>query len=241
MFGQFTEQMKKSSQPASDLFAANVKALEAVSQQQTQFLSGVLDDSVKLLQTMSQQTEVKGLLAAQSVYAESLRERLTSTSKTTYGTMNNVSQQFADALKTGLESAGEASKAAVSKFQTVPVAAAPVKKAEAPKSKPAAKKTAAAKKATPVKKAAPLKADTAKVDTAKTAPVKPVAKVASKKAATKTTAKKAAPNAPVKTAAKPVAKLSAEEVKAAPKAKATPAKSSKVDAATPATAPKSAK
>jgi phasin family protein len=146
MFGQFTEQMKKSSQPASDLFAANVKALEAVSQQQTQFLSGVLDDSVKLLQTMSQQTEVKGLLAAQSVYAESLRERLTSTSKTTYGTMNNVSQQFADALKTGLESAGEASKAAVSKFQTVPVAAAPVKKAEAPKSKPAAKKTAAAKK-----------------------------------------------------------------------------------------------
>jgi phasin family protein len=110
MFSQFSEQMKNSSQPASKLLAANVKAMEAMTKQQTQFFSGWVDDSVKLMQTIAQQTEMKDVLAAQAVYAESLRERITSTSEVTYKTINSVSQQFTDALKSGFETASEATK-----------------------------------------------------------------------------------------------------------------------------------
>mmetsp|Transcript_18110 Transcript_18110/g.58592 ORF Transcript_18110/g.58592 Transcript_18110/m.58592 type:complete len:225 (-) Transcript_18110:28-702(-) len=219
MFGQFSEQFKKSTQPASELLAANVKALEAVTAQQTQFFSGLVDDSVKLMQSVAQQTEVKSILAAQSVYAESLRERLTSTSKNTYGTLNAVSKQYADTLKSGFETASEAAqesvKAASSQVANVtpvskpkPAKASPAKKAA---SKVASKATPAetAPKASVAKKAKPVTAK--KVSKAKsTSPVatkKPVAKAA--------TTVKPEP----KSAAKPVATLSAEEVKAPTKTK----------------------
>ncbi len=198
MFSQLTEQVKKSSQPASDLFAANVKALQAVSEQQTSLVSGVITDSVKLLKAVSEQTEVKGMLAAQSVYAESVRERLTSTSKNTYGTLNSVSQQIADAMKTSFESAKEAAETAGKSM------AAPEAKKPAPAKKVATKKTPA--------KAAPAKAETASSEKAEVSS-KPVptlsadsvraTKPAAKKApAKKPAAKKAAPKAAPKAAAK---------------------------------------
>lgn len=213
MFSQLTEQVKKSSQPASDLFAANVKALQAVSEQQTSLVSGVITDSVKLLKTFSEQTEVKGLLAAQTVYAESVRERLTSTSKSTYGTINTVSQQFADAMKTSFETAKEAAETAGKG-----VAPAPVAKKPAPAKKVAAKKAPAkaespapvpAKAEAPVKTEAPEKVEavaTEKPDTAsKPVPTLSADNVrASKPAVKKAPAKKVAPKA----AAKPAPKAS---------------------------------
>ena len=113
MFGQFSEQMKNSSHPASEILAANVKAMEAVTKQQTQFFSGLVEDSVKLMQTIAQKTEMKDVLAAQADYAESLIERLTSTSAVTYKTINSVSQQYTDSLKSGFETASEAAKETV--------------------------------------------------------------------------------------------------------------------------------
>ncbi|MFQ3218600.1 MAG: phasin family protein [Paraglaciecola sp.] len=105
MFSQFSEQMKNSSLPASELLAANVKAMEAVTKQQTQFFSGLVEDSLKLMQTIAQQTEIKDVLAAQAVYAESLMERFTSTSTVAYNTINSVSQQYTDSLTSGLTTA----------------------------------------------------------------------------------------------------------------------------------------
>lgn len=64
MFSQLSEQMKKSSQPVSDLFAANVEALQTVSNQQASFVSGFLQDSIKLVQTVAQQTDTESFLAA---------------------------------------------------------------------------------------------------------------------------------------------------------------------------------
>ena len=136
MFSQLSEQVKASSQPVSDLFAANVKALQAVSNQHTTFVSGVLSDSVKLIETVGQQTEANGVLAAQGVYAESVRERLAVTSKGTLSTLKEIGEQFADSLKTSLEGVS----AQAEKLTTTAPAL-----------------TVTAKKAAPVKKAASVK------------------------------------------------------------------------------------
>ena len=239
MFGQFSEQMKKSSQPVNELLAANVKAIETVTKQQTQFFSGLVEDSVKLMQTVAQQTEVQGVLAAQSVYAESVRERLTSNSKVTYNTVSAVSKQYTDAMQSGIAAATEAAK---EKVRTAVAQGQPVKAASV---KASSVKAAPEKKAAPAKKTASKTASTktskavAKpaVEAAKTTTEKQTAKAATKtNPASKTVAqepvKKATP-AP-KTAAKPVATLSAEEVKAPAKikptdVKATPEKQTEVE------------
>lgn len=231
MFGQFSEQMQKSSQPASELLAANVKAVEAITAQQTQFISGLMNDSVKLIQTITQQTEVKGIVAAQSVYAESVRERLTSSSKSTYGTISSVSQQYTDALKASLATPATDKKAStVSKApaQTAPVAKAavtktPVKKApvkKAPVKSTSAKGTTVkgtTVKGTATKKAAIKKAPLTKETVTKTNVTDtPVAKAAVKKPISKSAAK-----------TQPVASLSAAEVKAPAKTKSTAVKTPK--------------
>ena len=57
------------------LFALNTKALETFSQQQTEFFTGFMADSVKYVESLSVQTEVKGYVAAQTAYAESVKDR----------------------------------------------------------------------------------------------------------------------------------------------------------------------
>lgn len=193
MLSQFSEQAMKSSQPASDLFAANVKVLQSVSKQQADLLSGMLGDSMKLMQSLGQQTEVNGLLAAQSVYAESVRERITATSKHTYGTLSAAGQQFADTLKTSFDApAASSAKKPAAKKATV--------------KKPAAKKVVA-------------KPAVAKV---KTSPIEKAASktVSAKKTATKLDAvvtEKAAAPTKTKKAVKPLPTLNADSVRATPK------------------------
>lgn len=208
MFSQLSEQMKKSSQPVSDLFAANVEALQAVSNQQASFVSGFLQDSIKLVQTVAQQTDTEGFLAAQTVYAESVRERLTSNAKLTYSKLNVIGKQVADEMRTTFESAS---------VQTAtPVTVAPAKIA-APKKAVPAKKVASSKTAAPKAKTKVTSAKKAPVIKA-TAPVKPAATKAT--ASKPNVAKEVVAQKPVtvKTAAKPVPKLSADNVRAIPKA-----------------------
>jgi phasin family protein len=219
MFGQFSEQMKKSSQPANELFAANVKAIETVTKLQTQFFSGLVEDSVKLMKTVAQQTEVQGVIAAQSVYAESVRERLTSNSKVTYNTVSAVSKQYTDALQSGISTATEAVK------EKVTATAAPAKKATPVKKATPAKKAPAKAVVTSAK--TPKAAVKTTSDAGKVTAEKQTAKAATNTKATSETvaqqpATKATP-AP-KSAAKPVATLSAEEVKAPAKIKTTDVK-----------------
>ncbi|MEH6503734.1 MAG: phasin family protein [Cycloclasticus sp.] len=211
MFSQLSEQMKKSTQPVSDLFAANVEALQAVSNQQASFVSGFLQDSIKLVQTVAQQTDTEGFLAAQTVYAESVRERLTSNAKLTYSKLNVIGKQVADGMRTSFESA--------SVQAATPVTVAPAKIA-APKKAMPTKKAAIPKTVAPKVKAKVTSAKKAPVIKA-TAPVKAPVKAAVTKAtaAKPTVAKELAAQKPatVKAAAKLVPKLSADNVRAIPK------------------------
>lgn len=211
MFSKFQEQFKKSSAPANSLFAANAKLMEKMSEQQTELFSGVISDSVKLMDSCADQSELKGLLAAQSMFAQAFRDRITSASKTTYSTLNDMSHEYTAFMKQSFETASEVTKEvaeqAAQQTKTATAIEKPVKKATAKK---APAKKAAAKKA-PVKKAAAKpKAVTTK------APVKAEPKIEAK-----APTKEAAP-APAKTATKPVATLSADEVKASTTNKPSP-------------------
>ena len=196
MFGKFSEQVKKSSQPVSSLVALNAKRLEALSQMQTEFFTGFMADSLKYVESMSVQTEVKGVIAAQTSYAEALKDRIAHASKDTYGAMNEIREEYTDLLKTGLD---DSAANVPSAFKTAADAVAPSKpEATAPKTaeKPASKKAAAKPVAKPAAKA------------------KPAVKAASKPAA------KPAVQAESKPVAKPIAKPA---VKAEAKPVATPA------------------
>lgn len=214
MFGHFSESFKKSAKPASALIEMNAKVLSTLSAQQTQFLTGWLSDSKKLIDTVSQQSEVKDVIAAQSVYAESVRERITSASKNTYSTLNSARQEMLTMMQS------EAVKAAVT---PVAPAKAPAAKSVKSQAKSAAKpaKTSAAKST----KAPAAKATAAKPKAKATASAKTAA--ASKTTATEATAAKktAAKKAPVKketpTTSSAAAKKAAP-VKAPPKPQATP-------------------
>jgi ABC-type transporter Mla subunit MlaD len=204
MLNQLSEQVKKSSQPASELFAANVKAIQSVTQQQAALVSGVIGDSMELFKALSGQADSKGLLAAQSAYAESIRDRVTTTTKSTYGALNIVGQQFADTMKNSFD---------MSQAVSVAKAVASPKAIAAPEKKVVAKKVAA-KKAS-VKRAAPTKLESTEKPATVKAEVKPAAAPApARKPVVKTTAKKAQP---IKKVAKPVPTLSADNVRAVPK------------------------
>jgi hypothetical protein len=166
MFGKFSEQVKKSSQPVNSLVALNAKRLEALSQMQTEFFTGFMADSLKYVESMSVQTEVKGVIAAQTSYAEALKDRFAHASKDTYGAMNNIREEYTDLLKTSLNesvanvpAATHAAAPAVAPIKPVapadkPAAQAAPKKAKVkPVAKPAAKATPAVKaKSKPVAK-----------------------------------------------------------------------------------------
>ena len=72
MFAKFSEQVKKSAQPAPslfemNLFEMNLNALELLYKQQTELVSGMINDSVKLLSSLTKQSEVKAMAPALKV------------------------------------------------------------------------------------------------------------------------------------------------------------------------------
>lgn len=150
MFGKFAEQVKQSSKPISELVTVNTKALEAISKQQTAFLTGVLSDSVSFMQDATKQTKLNGLLAAQSVYSESVRDRFTTVSSDTLSTLTTARDDLSKVMKDSFaKSAAPETRAPATPKQTA-AKPAPAKKPVA-KAKPVAAKPVAPKKAAATK------------------------------------------------------------------------------------------
>ena len=161
MFGKFSEQLKKSSKPINSLMAMNAKAMEDLSQNQTELFTGLLTDSVKFIESVTVQTEVKGVVAAGSEYAESMRDRFAMASKGAYSALSHMQAELKDVMKTSLDEGVEAAKTAVVEAPKAPAApkkAAPKPAAKAtpkpkaptkPKAEPAPEKAVEAPAATP--------------------------------------------------------------------------------------------
>ena len=202
MFGQISEQLFAASQPASKLFAANVQVLQELASQNTRLITGVLDDSKKLVSSLQQQTEAKGVIAAHSVYVESLRGRVASTTKGQYGSLNAASQALNETMKQ------QFTQPATPTTATKPVAAKPATKRTKPKTvrkattkkaaaKPAAPKTVAAAPAPKVVAPASNK-EVAKSETVKASNATPVTAATSKAPASASVADKAPSNSTTK-------------------------------------------
>ncbi len=143
MFGKFSEQLKKSSKPINSLMAMNAKAMEDLSQNQTELFTGLLTDSVKFIESVTVQTEVKGVVAAGSEYAESMRDRFAMAAKGAYSTLSHMQAELKDVMKTSLDEGVEAAKTAVAEAPKAP--AAPKKAAPKPAAKATPKPKAPAK------------------------------------------------------------------------------------------------
>jgi hypothetical protein len=231
MFGNFSEQMKKSTKPASALLEMNAKALELVSQQQTIFFSGLMSDSVKLLSSLNDQTDLKSVVAAQSVYAQSLKDRLASASTTTYSALNEMREDLTSVVKTNfvdvVEEAKPASPAPASPTVVKTQVATPTKVVKQASTKKATEESVKApaevkKEVAPVakqEKAAQPQATppvVSKPNTSKAPAKKTVAKKtpAAKKVAVASAADKMPAVAKKPTVKKSVAELSPADVKA---------------------------
>ena len=218
MFGKFSEQVKKSSKPVNSLVALNAKKLEELSQMQTEFFTGFMADSVKYVESITVQTEVKGVIAAQTSYAEAVKERFANASKHTYGAINEMREEYTDLVKTSLNNAtAEVPKA----FQ------APVTPATASSKPPTPPQKVTAKKVTPkpAAKKTPAK-PTAKAKPAVKTPSKPATKpaVASQsKPVTKPVAKPA-----VKAASKPATKTAVKAATSQITSTSVPAEAKKI-------------
>ncbi|WP_218309239.1 phasin family protein [Alteromonas antoniana] len=198
MFGKFSEQLKKTSKPVSNLFAMNAKVLEDLSAHQTELFTGLLSDGVKYMESVSVQPDLKGVLAANSEYAESVRERITSVSKENYGTLNAAREQVTDLVKSAFEetatdtqkAASQAVKTATESAEKAQSAAKRTTNTVAKKTNAATKQTASAAKDAPkvAQTAATTAAQASKEAASEIAPAtKPEAKSTSSTAAKKTT------------------------------------------------------
>lgn len=205
MFGKFSEQLKKSSKPLNSLMAMNAKAMENLSQNQTELFTGLLTDSVKFIESVTVQTEVKGVVAAGSEYAESMRDRLAMASKGAYSTLSHMQAELKDVMKTSLEDGveaaktvvAEAPKAAPAPSKAAPKKAAPKPKASAkPKAEPAAVKAEAPTPAPEKAVEAPAPAPAPAAETKPAETPKPVAKKTTRTRRTTTTKKAPAKSAP---------------------------------------------
>lgn len=197
MFGKFSEQVKKSSKPVNSLVALNAKRMEALSQMQTEFFTGFMSDSVKYVESISAQTEVKGVIAAQTSYAEALKDRFAHTSKDTYAAMNSIREEYTDLLKSSLD---ESTANVPAAFKAAATATAEPKPETSVKKSEAQPKTAAPQKAA-------VKKVTKKPVAKPAAKAKPVVKAASQATEKPTVA---AQDKPVtKPVAKPVVKAEA--------------------------------
>ena len=206
MFGKFSEQLKSTTKPVQTLFAVNTKTLESLSQHQTALFTGLLSDSVRYLESVTKQTELKGVLNANSELAESVRERMTSASKETYSTLNTMREEVAEFMTASLATVSDDVKDVVAKTTTT------VKKAASTAPKP-------------VKKTVEKAADSVeKVVEKTTEKAEATAKVTED--AVKETSKAAEEAAPVAAAPKePVAKKTTTRTRRTPAKKATTAKS----------------
>ncbi|MDC8832087.1 phasin family protein [Alteromonas gilva] len=194
MFGKFSEQFKQSSKPVNSWMAMNAKLMEDLSQNQTELFTGLLSDSVKYIETVSVQTGVKGVFAANSELAEAMRDRFAVASKGAYSTLSHVQTEMKDVVKSSIEDTAVAAKEVTREVTKAAEKPAPAAKPTAAK-KPAAK---AAPKAP--EKAAPAAAKETPAPAApeevKASEAKPAAKTAAKRSTgtrkTTSTAKKPA-------------------------------------------------
>jgi phasin family protein len=87
MYEQFTEQFQTSLKPVTALMEINIKAVEALAEQQASFFTSAMNDSLAYTQDISSQTDLASLLKIQKEYSEDFSDKLITATKDMYAVM----------------------------------------------------------------------------------------------------------------------------------------------------------
>jgi phasin family protein len=87
MYEQFTEQFQTSMKPLTALMEINIKAVEALAEQQASFFTSAMNDSLAYTQDISSQTDLASLLKVQKEYSEDFSDKLITATKDMYAVM----------------------------------------------------------------------------------------------------------------------------------------------------------
>jgi phasin family protein len=87
MYEQFTEQFQTSMKPVTALMEINIKAVEALAEQQASFFTSAMNDSLAYTQDISSQTDLASLLKVQKEYSEDFSDKLITATKDMYAVM----------------------------------------------------------------------------------------------------------------------------------------------------------
>lgn len=125
MLGNYSEQLKQSSKPLSAIVNLHTKAMSSLGQHQAAFISGMFGDSARYMSAAGRQKDLKGLMIAQSHYAEALRDRVTTASSHTLATLSEARDELSQLIAGATSpkaSTDKADSATPSVKQTAPAA-----------------------------------------------------------------------------------------------------------------------
>lgn len=171
MTNSFLQQLQKATEPFNAVMQANTKAMREFSDHQTQLFTGWLDDSKRFVKTVSKEPNPKAVMAAGSAFSQSMRDRVTHSSKENVASLSSLrdevtgvlsrtmnrqvpqapnqvakaTEEVATKAATNLSKATEQAQNVVAKAQKVTESASTIAKGEA-EVKPAATKTTATRK-----------------------------------------------------------------------------------------------
>lgn len=81
MYEQITEQFQTSLKPVTALIEINIKAVEALAEQQASFFTSAMNDGLAYTQDISTQTDLASLLKIQKEYSEDFSDKLLTATK----------------------------------------------------------------------------------------------------------------------------------------------------------------
>ncbi len=98
-FGKFSEQLSSAQKPVGELVAINAKALERLTQQQADLLSGLLDQGVTYVEGVGAVDGISSVVELQKAYVEGLREQLAGSAKNVYAIFAETQEKTGEVFK----------------------------------------------------------------------------------------------------------------------------------------------
>jgi phasin family protein len=99
MFNQSTEQFQNSFAPVTALVESNVKIIEKLAQQQAALFTGMLNDGVAHVQSLSTEKDINAVVEAQKAFAESAQEKVTAAAKDAYAVVTEAQEKAGELFK----------------------------------------------------------------------------------------------------------------------------------------------
>jgi len=100
MYAQMTEQFQNSMKPFSELMELNVKTMETLVANQTDFLKSSYEDSVAYGKSLTEQKDIVSFFSAQRAYGEEFQAKAIEAGREAYEVLNDAREESTEIVKT---------------------------------------------------------------------------------------------------------------------------------------------